>query len=725
MKLLLCAAVGATTFLLPTSLAIAQAVRGERDQLEEVVVTASKTPGVNLDRSAGGASILDAVDLEAARVDSVSDLTRVLQNVNVQRLGQVGGLFLTVRGISSNPFVVNRVAVYVDDVPYRELNDLLLEDLERVELLRGPQSALYGLNPEAGALVITSARPGQEFEGVVGGAYRSYATGGGVSSGRATMAGPLTDTVAGRLTVAGTSGDAFTQNLGAADGREGEVDEVVVRGRLSFDLSERLQADVTVAYERLEAPGIYEQEFLPVDRGLYNQLYADAFNGGTRLGRNELFLDAVRSTEEENTNAALRLRYDFGAFEVVSVTAYRREQDDGVGAEFDLTGLPLFRGGDTDDETLFSQELRAASSAEARLRWLVGATYFDEEKTQRLATQNLAAGEATLTPASDQTRDGRDVAIFGQAILPFGPGLRLTLGGRYEWAWRSSLQREQIFNLPTGTFISPAVDLDTRFERFLPKVAVEYDLASEWLLYATASRGWLPGGFNLAAVSPEFSDEFVQFDSESLWSYEAGVKFQLTDRRLRGSAALFWIEADNWQEFALALTPTGAAASTTVVTSEADVRSRGIEAELGFYPTETIDLAVGAAYTDSEYVSYEFGPGADFSGNRPAFAPEFEIKARAEWRFAEGYSARAVVSVQGDTALNAANTVTQPTYTLVDASVSRSFGRATATLFAENLTDEAFFSGLAFDNFAFGRDGVGYAPVGAPRSLGLEFEMRW
>lgn len=719
------AALTALALVLVSPLVLAQSSGEQTPAMEEVRVTATKTPGVELDRSAVGASVLNAMDLEAARINSITDLTRALPNMNAQRLGQVGGLFLTVRGIASNPFVVNRVAVYVDDVPYRELNDLLLEDLERVELLRGPQSALYGLNPEAGALVITSARPGREFEGKAGASYHRYATGGGVWRGTTALSGPLTDSMSGRIALAGTSGDGFTRNLGATDGREGEVDEAAIRGRLSIDLSERLLADVTLAYERLDAPGIFEQEYLPVNRERYNALYADPFNAGVRLGRNELFLDANRSTREENGNVSMRLSYTTDAFEIVSVTAYRKEQDEGVGAEFDLTGLPLFRGGDADDETLFTQELRIASAADAAVKWLIGTTYFDEKDTQRLATQNLAAGELTLTPASDQTRDGRDLAVFGQAILPVTTDLRVTLGGRYEWAKRSSLQRAQVFNLPTGTFVTPAVDLDTRFEEFLPKAAIEYDASPEWLLYASASRGWLPGGFNLAAVSPELSQKFVQFDSENLWSYEAGLKYQMADGRLRAAAALFWIEADNWQEFAIATTPTGAAASTTVVTSDADLRSRGAEAELAFFPTESIDIAVAAAYTDSEYLNYLFAPGVDFSGNRPAFAPEYEIKARGEWRFAGNFAARLAVSLQGDTPLNADNTIEQKAYVLVDASVSRAFGRATATLFAENVTDKAYFSGLAFDNFAFGRDGVGYAPVGAPRSVGIEFEMSW
>jgi len=694
-------------------------------ELDVIVVTGSKTPGVDLSRSGVGASILTADELRAARIDSVSDITRALPNLNTQRLGQVGGLFLTVRGIASNPFVVNRVAVYVDDVPYRELNELLLEDLERVEFLRGPQSALYGLNPEAGAIVISSARPGNEFEGFLGGGYKNFSTSGGVWSGRATISGPITDRIAGRLTVAGTTGDAFTRNLGASDGREGEVHEFATRGRLSFNVTDRFIADLTVGYERLSAPGVFEQEYLPVDRELYNDLYADIFNGGVRVGRNELFQDAAKSTREENVNGALRLRYGFDAFEVVAVTAYRKENDRGEGAEFDLAGLPLFRGADQDKERFFSQELRAASSSDSNIKWLIGLTYFDESDTQQLATQNLAVGESGLTPASDQTRDGRDVAIFGQAILPLRNDIRLTLGGRYEWARRSSLQREQIFNLPTGVLITPAVDLETNFEQFLPKAAIEFDLGEQWLLYASASRGWLPGGFNLSAVSPDIAKGLVQFDSESLWSYEVGAKVQSQDGRMRASAASFWIEAANWQEFSIATTPTGAAASTTVITSDADVRSRGVEAEVSWSPADSFDLALAGAYIDSEYVRYVFGPGTDFSGNRPAFAPEFEIKARGEWRFAEGFAARTSFSLQGDTPLNPENTVVQDTYALVDAGVSWTRGPITTTLFAENLTDEAYFSGLAFDNFAFGRDGVRYAPVGAPRAIGIEVEARW
>jgi len=301
----------------------------------------------------------------------------------------------------------------------------------------------------------------------------------------------------------------------------------------------------------------------------------------------------------------------------------------------------------------------------------------------------------------------------------------VTLGGRYEWAERSSRQAEQRFELPTGVLITPAVDLETDFHEFLPKVAVDLDRGEQGLLYASAARGWLPGGFNLAAAAPDIAEGLVQFDSERLWSYEVGFKTRLVERRLRISGAAFWIEADTWQEFTIARTPSGAVASTTVVTSDSDVRSRGVEAEVAWSPSERLDLALGAAYTDSEYRRYPFGPEVDFSGNRPPFAPEFEVTARADWRFAERFAARASVAVQGDTALNPDNTVVQDTYVLLDVSLSYQRGPFTATLFADNVTDEAYFAGLAFDHFAFGADGVSYAPVGAPRAVGAELEWRW
>lgn len=207
--------------------------------LEEIVVTATKTPGLELERTGIGASVLDRQTLEAQRIDSVGDLSDALVNLSAQRLGQVGGVFLTVRGIASNPFVANRVAVYVDDVPYRELNELLLTDLERVEFLRGPQSALYGLNPEAGAVVIRSASPGDTTQARAAIDHRTYRTGGSVAAARASLSGALTERLAGRISLAGSSGDAFTRNLGASDGREGSIDEAAVRGQLAVDVSAR------------------------------------------------------------------------------------------------------------------------------------------------------------------------------------------------------------------------------------------------------------------------------------------------------------------------------------------------------------------------------------------------------------------------------------------------------------------------------------------------------
>lgn len=695
------------------------------DPIEEIIVTGVKTPGLELSKTAISASVLTSEQLEALRVESVTDLSKALPGLSVQRLGQVGGLFLTVRGIASNPFVVNRVAVYVDDVPYREMNELLLEDLASVEFLRGPQSSFYGLNPEAGAIVISTNKPGDEASGVLSASYHDYATSGGVWSGRATVSGPISEKVAGRLTVAGSKGDAYTRNFAAADGKEGEVEEIAIRGRLAFDLSERLSADLVLAYEKLNAPGLYEQEYLPLDLDVYNSTYADLYNSGVSIGRHELYHDNIKNTREENKSVSLRFRYEFDAFEFVAVTAYREEEDEAIGTELDLTALPLFRGADADTEKLFSQEIRLASNAGANVKWLLGATYFDEKDIQVLSTQNLAAGATDLTPASDQTKDGNDFALFGHTILPVSETFRVTLGARYEWSDRSSLQTEQVFELPTGPFITPAVDLEKSFSQFLPKIALDMDLGEDWLAYASASKGWLPGGFNLAAVSPSIDRDLVHYDSETLWNYELGIKGTLADGSARLSAAVFWIDAKNWQEFSIATTPDGAAASTSVVTSDSDVRSRGFEAEISWYPTEEIDFALAGSYTDVEYRKYDFAPGVSYSGNRPAYAPEFEVSARSEWRFAEGFAARIALSVQGNTQLNIENTAEQGTFALLDTSFVYETGPFTWTVFAKNLTNTHYFSGVAFDNFAFGRDGTKYAPVGAPRRIGLELAFKW
>jgi len=699
----------------------------ESSEVEEIVVTAVKQPGLELGRAPLSATVLTPADLEAARINGVADLQKIAPGLAISRLGQVGGLFLTVRGIASNPFVVNRAAVYVDDVPYRELNDLLLEDLERIEFLRGPQSTLYGLNPEAGAVVITSAAPPDRVEGVASLGLEGFRTG-SAWSGRATVGGPLVgERVRGRLTLAGRTGDAFTRNLGASDGEEGTLREFAARGRLSADLTERLDADLTFGAEVLDAPGLYEQEYLPIDRDRYNELYADRFNGGRRVGRYELFHDAAKDTREEQLYASLRLRHRFEGAELVAVTAWRKERDEAVGTELDLTGLPLFRGADTDDERVLSQEVRLASTGSEGLRWLVGVNVIDERDRQVLATQNLAGGQTGFTSGAAQTREGRDYAVFGQATLPVLSGrVRLTAGARYEIARRETRQPAQRFELPgIGEFITPDIALEQTFRELLPKAAIDVDLAPGWIAYASAAKGWLPGGFNLAAVSPDVAGDLVRYDAETLWSYEAGIKGTALGGRLRASAAAFWIEADNWQEFGLALGPDGSVRSTVVVTSDNAVRSRGLEAEIAYAPNEALDLGLAASVVDAEYRRYRFGPGIDYAGNRPPFAPEFEIKARGEWRFADAWRLAGSVAVQGDTPLSVDNSIAQDTYALIDVSLRRDIGPATLTLYAENLLDTYYFAGLGFDNFAFGRDGVRYAPVGGPRVVGVELEVRW
>ena len=696
------------------------------NRLDTIIVTGTKQPGLNLDDAPIGATVLSGDTISELRIDTISELAEALPGLSIQRLGQAGGLFLTVRGIASNPFVVSRTAVYVDGVPFRDLNDLLLADVESVAFLRGPQSQLYGLNSEAGAIIIDTARPGDSFSGQIDLRGERWESDAEMFQGSATLSGPITDNMAGRLTIVGRTGDAFNRNFGASDGREGALHEIGIRGRLAADLPGQIESDLIVSYERLDAPGVYEQEYLPINRDLYNELYADQFNDGFRVERNQLFQDAAKDTTEEAVSASLRLRRAFDAFEIVSVSAYREENDAAVGTEFDLTAFELFRGSDADEETLFSQELRIASAPDASVKWLAGLYFLDESDRQTLATQNLAAGEPNLVPASDQTREGQDYAAFGQVVIPFfSDRARLTLGARYEIAERRTSQEEQTFNVPTGVFVTPEIELEDDFDAFLPRVALDISLNENWIAYASASEGWLPGGFNLIAAREDVAEDLVSYDSETLRSSEAGVKGAFLDGRGTLTTALFWIEAENWQEFNLATDQEGNAISTTIITSDADVRSRGAEAQILFEASDAFDLGLGATYTDAEYTRYEFGPGVDFSGNRPAFAPEYEISGRATWRPTDRLTASTSIAVQGNTPLNAENNISQDTYVLWDAAVTYRLGDIDATLFVENLLDEAFFNGLGFSNFALGNDGVDYAPAGAPRSYGVELRYAW
>lgn len=242
---------------------------------------------------------------------------------------------------------------------------------------------------------------------------------------------------------------------------------------------------------------------------------------------------------------------------------------------------------------------------------------------------------------------------------------------------------------------------------------------------SSPGRQSFSGGFNLAATQEGISDpDVLRYRSESMWSYEIGLRLRSADGKLRGSGAIFQIDSSNWQEIRVLTDDNGRPVSSHFIGSSASVRSRGVEVEASWQPTDALNIAASFGYADATY-RYLFNGAVDLTGNRVKLVPEYDANVSARYAAPGGLFGRVAVNVTGAMALDEASYRTQRATTTIDLQFGYETDQWTARLFADNVTNERRIGGLGFENLTFGRDGNVYGALEAPRVVGVEIERRF
>lgn len=698
-----------------TPAAAQDAVQSDAD---DIIVTANKIDE-RLVEVPSAITVYDREFIEDARIRSLRQIDDYAPNVSINQIGQIGGTFISIRGIESNPFIVNRAAVYIDGIPFRDVDAQVLNDAQQIEILRGPQGTLYGANADAGIVLVRTLDPTEELTGYVSAASSVFGNG-AIYEGRARLSGALADGVAGSINLAYSHGDSFVRNQASSLGLRGAIRDFNGLARLRIEPADGTQIDIVAYASRLTAPGLYEQEFPALDRAVYDRNYSAFFNGGRTLERFGLINDAPKRTADREWGVGAVLTQDLGAADLTVAASWRRENTSAFGTDLDLTAFAAAAGGDEGRNRFLNIEARLSGGEAGGLRWIAGGNFYRETKRQVLSTLVGPGTFDDFANAPPQFARGRDLAVFGQAIVPVGP-FEVTLGGRYDWGRRQRVQEAGSLNLgPLGVFTYNPVNERETFEEFVPRASLSYALGENARIYATAAKGWLPGGFNLEASRLGAAATFGRYGEERLWSYEIGAKAELFDRRLFIGAAVFRIDADAWQEFNVLTSPTGQVLSTNLITSNAAIRSQGAEIEVQARPARGVTVTFAAGYIDANYTRYRFSPTQDFTGNRLKLVPEFDLSASAQYRSESGWFVRGDISVNGSTPLNPDNTAIQGTVARLGFQAGFDAGPYSFRLFGSNLTNVRSAAGQAYQNFLFGNDGTFYAPLGDPRVLGAE-----
>ena len=563
----------------------------EGSELETIVVTA-QLRSENVQDVSIAIAAFDGERLADAGARDAMQLQFVVPSLTYNATGDAAQPYL--RGIGTRLASLGlepSIATYVDDRyvprPFGAVFDML--DIERVEVLKGPQGTLYGRNAAGGAIRAITRDPGEEPDVRIAAKVGNYDYAAlDISAG-----GPLASSLRGQIAAALESRDGLATNLVPSGRREADdLGLQTYRGKLLWDLSDSISAKLGVSWWR---HGDWNGRDLTAV-GLPETNRAAALYGGVTSRQRDRFASAIPD-DDSMREAAADLRFDvrFGAFDLASITTYT-DGDYDQWIDLDLASTKLIDDESVEHSRTISQEFRLLSARPGPLAWIAGLFYYRQTGTNLFVFPDSVSLQPQYPPGTDltnglQTAVSEAHALFGQGTYTFGERWSVTVGGRWNHESKSATLEAvagDVTNAPTP------FKGEKSWDPFTPRLSIERHTAVG-LAYFTYSRGFKSGGYNYpASLGPVL-------DPEVLDSYEAGLKSNLLGRRLRLDAALFSYDFRNLQ----VTRNTGGAFLTTE--NAADAKARGLELDAAFALSAELSLVGGLALIDSEYTDYVAG----------------------------------------------------------------------------------------------------------------------
>jgi iron complex outermembrane recepter protein len=594
-------------------------------------VTTTKTGAADVQSTPVAITVLPAGTLDQMGVRSVRDLAGVVPTVTISQ--QNGLAQVTIRGIGTNSTVVGAdpsSTVYVDGVylgrPAMVFADFL--NIERIEVLRGPQGTLYGRNAVGGTINVVTRQPTNSLESsarVTVGNYDGIRAEGALS-------GPLIrNKVMGNVAFLRASREGFVRNLEHPDNSLGSEDSWAGRGQLRVVFGPRSELLLSGDYGRFDgvplnnAKPIAAKPGFPFDNpaSLWTVHASEpAFGRNIQQGASAKFVVPLNRTTTLTT-----------------LTAYRKSDDRFV-VDGDSTELVVGATDVPDLQHQVSEEVTVAQST-PRLTWVGGAFFFQDHNEGRVEITNYT-GMTQIRPfAMIDTRAG---ALFGQATYRLSTRVSLTGGVRHSDEHKELDSTGGVYRLGTDVLAVPAsfyafAEAAT-FHAWTPKGSIQVQAARDTLAYFSATRGFKSGGFNPGEAVPAKAP----FDPEFAWSYEAGVKRTMAEGRVRANTAVFYTTYKDLQVLSF-LRP-----GVPEISNAGAATIRGVETEVAAAVGHDTHLVGHVSWLDALYDHYlarvPGGGTRDAAGNRLNNAPEWSGSGSAVYERAAG--GRGTIRLRGD-----------------------------------------------------------------------------
>lgn len=701
--------------------------------IEEVTVTARRRQEAMQDVPLA----VSAMGAEELRTQLITDISQVAAQVPSFTFQSQNALEseMFIRGVGSvrlNSATADpSIGTFLDEIYIgrRGAATPPIFDLERIEVLRGPQGTIFGKNVVGGAINMITAKPTQEFDAgasVALGNYSSVLAEGFVS-------GPISDRVSARLAINHESHDGYAHNV-VRDEELEDLESTAVRGTLAWEISDTMRLTLTADASKTDSGGssrhAVDDPNVPGFGFITPNISADP---RTNYSPYEQFAN------RETSGVTARFEWDIGNLSLIYLAGLRNGEGNiawtqaGAGSPPSITDSTLRQ---YEDYQGLTQEIRLQSDPEKRLRWSTGLYYLKEEVQRHSrntaisflpggpgSTRDTLDGDNQYIASSETTSYG----VFGEFEYDLMPNLTLSVGGRYTTDEKKLDSRAEILSLGLpGDLYSPAPLLEEYhitpsqdWSEFTPRVGLQWKPTDDVLVYAAYSTGYKGGGWQ--GASPDAAAASKAYDPETATSWELGIKADWLNGRLRTNLAAFRTDFEDLQVELL-----DDVSLTLIVANAADALIQGVEFEVKARATHWLTLSASGSLIDAEYREYT-DPlrGTSYDGNRIQRTPEYQFTLGGDVDLPItdklNFIASANYTYQDQMYWGPENTNRESGYGILNGrmGVTSVDGRWSLTVWGRNMNNELYRTSV----IPFAGDEVSL--FGAPKTYGLRLAVRY
>jgi len=599
-----------------------------QSEIETVTVTAEKRDESS-QKVPISISVITPQQLSAAQITSTVDLPQLASSL-ITITGANANAFQTpyIRGVGSSSTsngIDASVATYIDGVyqPFKQGNLFDLDDIERIEVLKGPQGTLFGRNATGGAISIITMQPDTDsFDGNAEVSYGRFDE----TMEKAYVNMPIAESLAANLSITAQQGGDYLYNA-YLQNHFGGTNSITTNGKIKWTPVARLEVTAGFIYEnRKQSSEVADVTLVP------GSTPVGALLGGAGSYTNYvglLNLDPIAS--DRTFEGSLHVKYSFPGFDLVSISSYQADRSHEL-LDYDVTDANVFSFDDHDSAQTYTQEVQLLSNEAGPFQWIVGGYYIhDRESYDPLAELYVAPAPIDI----DSVSRVAGYAGFGQATYDFGEGTKVTAGFRYSSEDRSLTGDETIPAVPV-TLAGP-IDLKKTFAKPTWRLSVDHSFTDSILAYLSYNRGFKSGAFNPTTIDPTQKP----VNSEVLDAYEAGAKTRWLDNRLQLNGAVYYYNYTNIQVQRVDPNAGGA----VVLEAAGAAQLYGFDGDLVVIPVDGLQVHAGIGLEHSKYTQYNNASGfayvggfgvadtIDATGSQLLYAPDVTFNLGADYTF--------------------------------------------------------------------------------------------